>query len=113
MKQQTKKQVYDCLIKYPSLKDDDNRLCANIWAQELTALGYGKGDSEIFDFLRLYATNKITTGPTIKRVRAKLQEEFPALRGEKYKLRKGILKDKWLNKLGYTSPLNQDTGKDA
>ena len=43
----------------------------------------------------------MTLGPTIKRARAKLQEESPNLRGKKYFIRKGVAQDKWLDKLGY------------
>jgi hypothetical protein len=92
----TKDKVKFWLNKYPSLRDDDNRLCANIWADEL-------GDTDITaqDFLALYAANKLTSAPSIKRARAKLQEEEPKYRGEKYNLRKGILQDKWRKNLGY------------
>ena len=67
----TKDKVKYWLDKYPSLKDDDNRLSANIWSEEL-----GGADITAQDFLALYA-------------------------GEKYNLRKGILQDKWRKELGY------------
>jgi hypothetical protein len=101
MKKNTKQQVSYWLKKHPSLKDDDNRLCANIWAEELTALGYGAIETQAFEFLRLYSFNKLTSAPSIKRARAKLQEDQPEMRGVKYNHRKGILQDKWLIKLGY------------
>ena len=84
-----------------SLKDDDNRLCSNIWAMELVDMdGIDKG-TPIVEFLKLYAKNKFTAAPSIKRARAKLQEEEPKYRGGKYNLRKGILQDKWRKDLGY------------
>ena len=92
----TKDKVKYWLNKYPSLKDDDNRLSANIWSEEL-----GGSDITAQDFLALYAANKLTSAPSIKRARAKLQEEEPKYRGEKYNLRKGILQDKWRKDLGY------------
>ena len=92
----TKEKVKYYLDKYPSLKDDDNRLSANIWSEEL-----GGADITAQDFLALYAANKLTSAPSIKRARAKLQEEEPKYRGEKYNLRKGILQDKWRKDLGY------------
>ena len=97
----TKDKVRFWLDKHPSLRDDDNRLCSNIWAEEVTALGYGHIESPIFEFLRLYSNNKLTSAPSIKRARAKLQEEEPEYRGDKYNLRKGILQDKWRKDLGY------------
>ena len=101
MANSTKQQVTYWLTKHPSLRDDDNRLCANIWAEELTALGFGAIETQAVEFLRLYSFNKLTSAPSIKRARAKLQEECPEFRGEKYNHRKGILQDKWLTKLGY------------
>ena len=92
----TKDKVMYFLDKYPSLKDDDNRLSANIWSEELIEKGF-----EVSQFLALYAANKLTPAPSIKRARAKLQEEEPKYRGEKYNLRKGILQDKWRKDLGY------------
>jgi len=92
----TKDKVIYWLDKYPKLRDDDNRLCANIWSKELNNL-----EITAKDFLRLYASNKLTSAPSIKRARAKLQEECPKYRGDKYNLRKGILQDKWRKDLGY------------
>ena len=95
----TKDKVRHYLDKYPSLKDDDNRLCSNIWLSELNDLS--GLDISASDFLKLYASNKLTSAPSIKRARAKLQEEEPEYRGDKYNLRKGILQDKWRKDLGY------------
>ena len=92
----TKDKVKYWLDKYPSLRDDDNRLSANIWSEELSG-----ADITTQDFLALYAANKLTSAPSIKRARAKLQEEEPKYRGEKYNIRKGILQDKWRKDLGY------------
>ena len=92
----TKDKVKHWLNKYPSLKDDDNRLSANIWLEEL-----GGKDITAQEFLALYAANKLTSAPSIKRARAKLQEEEPKYRGKKYNLRKGLLQDKWRKDLGY------------
>mgnify|MGYP003649360237 FL=1 len=97
----TKDKVKYWLDKHPSLRDDDNRLCSNIWSEEVTVLGFGHIEAPIFEFLRLYSNNKLTSAPSIKRARAKLQEEEPKYRGEKYNLRKGILQDKWRKELGY------------
>jgi hypothetical protein len=96
----TKQKVKYWLTKHSDLKDDDNRLCANIWADELTKLGLTANASAI-EFLHLYAKNKLTSAPSIKRARAKLQEECAEFRGLKYNKRKGILQDKWKQKLGY------------
>ena len=97
----TKDKVIKWIVKYPTLRDDDNRLCANIWAEEMSDLGLGDIDVPYIKFLELYSANKLTSAPSIKRARAKLQEEEPKYRGEKYNLRKGILQDKWRKDLGY------------
>ena len=92
----TKDKVKYWLEKYPSLRDNDNRLCSNIWAVELIEKGFN-----VSHFLVVYAAKKLTSAPSIKRARAKLQEEEPKYRGEKYNLRKGILQDKCRKDLGY------------
>ena len=92
----TKQKVKYWLSKYSYLKDDDNKLCCNIWANEIKDLNY-----EYKDFLILYANGKLTSAPSIKRARAKLQEECPEYRGKKYQLRKGTFQDKWRKDLGY------------
>jgi len=97
----TKEKVKYWLDFDSSLKDNDNRLCANIWAEELTILGYGDIKTPAVEFLKLYALNKLTSAPSIKRARAKIQEEEPAYRGQKYNLRKGKLQDDRRKRLGY------------
>ena len=99
----TKEKVKYWLDFDSSLKDDDNRLCANIWAEEMIVLGYGGIETKVVAFLKLYALNKLTSAPSIKRARAKIQEEEPAYRGKKYALRKGKLQDDWRKRLGYES----------
>ena len=98
----TKDKVKYWLTKHADLRDDDNRLCANIWAIELgDQLGAGVNLATAINFLEMYAKGKLTSAPSIKRARAKLQEECPEYRGKKYYLRKGTLQDEWRKKLGY------------
>ena len=54
-----------------------------------------------YDFLKQYAESQLSNAETIRRMRAKLQEEKPELRGKVYNVRKGIIQDKWRNDLGY------------
>ena len=96
----TKDKVKFWLEKHEHLRDDDNRLCANIWNEELK-IYINLDKSTARDFLRLYSFGKITPAPSIKRARAKLQEEEPKYRGEKYYKRKGTYQDEWRKKLGY------------
>ena len=97
----TKEKVKYWLKMYPDLRDDDNRLCSNIWAEELGHIDGITQGTPIVEFLKLYASNKFTSAPSIKRARAKLQEECPEYRGKKYQLRKGTFQDKWRKDLGY------------
>lgn len=62
----------------PHLRDDDRRLVANVWHYEL------KHDNSISDFLTAYVMDKITSADTITRIRRKLQELKPDLRGTKW-----------------------------
>ena len=96
----TKDKVEYWLKKYPHLQDDDNRLCSNIWNEEIKKL-VTIDKTTARDFLRLYSLGKLTSAPSIKRARAKLQEEKPEYRGKKYYIRKGIAQDEWRKKLGY------------
>ena len=94
-----KEKVEYWIAKYPYLGDDDNRLFANIWDNELESFGISRDVRK--HFLTLIAQGKLTPAPSIKRARAKLQEENPEYRGEKYYTRKGVLQDEWRKKLGY------------
>ena len=79
--------VKHILEKHPHLRDNDYRLVA-------TFLLYEGGGRESMDkmtaseFLQQYADGKYTNFESIRRVRQKLQEEFPELRGEKWIQRK-------------------------
>lgn len=90
------KKVEWWLRKTPSLRDDDYRLCSNIWYEELIALGLNEKD-----FLRVYSKGKLSSAPSIKRARAKLQKDKPQYRGEKYNKRQGIFQEKMRLDLGY------------
>ena len=96
----TKDKVKYWLEKYEHLRDDDNKLCANIWLEEIRKFLSIK-KSSVRDFLRLYSAGQLTPAPSIKSARAKLQEEEPQFRGKKYYLRKGTYQDEWRTKLGY------------
>lgn len=96
----TKEKVRYWLSKFNHLKDNDNKLCANIWNEELKEFIVIR-KSTARDFLRLYSEGKLTSAPSIKRARAKLQEEQPEYRGEKYYMRKGIYQNQWRKDLGY------------
>ena len=90
----TKDKVRYWLTKHQHLRDNDYKLCCNIWNKEIQQyITIDKSTAR--DFLRIYALGKLTSAPSIKRARAKLQEEEPALRGEKYNLRKKTYNKEW------------------
>ena len=97
----TKKEIEKLLIKSPHLKDSDNKLIATYWLRELEHKGLNAYKSSAYDFLKLYSESNVTNAETIRRMRQKLQEEKPELRGEVYNKRKGIMQEKWRSDLGY------------
>ena len=78
------------LINEPKTRDNDNFLLSRIWNLEM----YGRG-LDTSNFLSEFAKGKFTSAETIVRHRRKLQELNPELRGEKYKLRKEKLEQKY------------------
>ena len=69
--------IKDLLIKKPHLRDDDNKLLANVWFLATKPL-----KEEWLDFLALIADGKLPTPSAITRCRRKMQEMHPVLRGE-------------------------------
>ena len=51
--------------------------------------------------MQMFANSKLTNIKTIERMRRKLQEEHPELRGKLYVVRKGTIQDQWRKDLGY------------
>ena len=51
--------------------------------------------------MKMFADSKLTNIKTIERMRRKLQEECPELRGKLYKVRKETIQDQWKKDLGY------------
>jgi hypothetical protein len=97
----TKERVKDLIELIPQLRDNDEQLCCHIWFRELEKQGIDPFEFKVTDFFKAYSKQKYTSAPSIKRARAKLQEENPNLRGEKYNLRKGKYQKDWRKKLGY------------
>lgn len=78
-----KDMVKNLLSLHPHLRDDDSKLIATIWYFEAG----GKKSAEItaYDFLEAFAVGKYAHPETIRRIRQKIQEETPELRGKSYK----------------------------
>tara|TARA_R110001583_G_scaffold77037_1_gene210144 strand:- start:293 stop:607 length:315 start_codon:yes stop_codon:yes gene_type:complete len=97
----TKEIVKKLLIEKPHLKDSDNKLIATYWFNELKKKNINPSEINGLDFMKLFAESKLTNIKTIERMRRKLQEEHPELRGKLYKVRKETLQNQWKKDLGY------------
>ena len=73
-------EVEKMLIKHPPLRDDDERLMANIWNLHIGYIEYLNGK----DVLYLLANHQLPSYESISRCRRKLQEVQPRLRGKKW-----------------------------
>jgi len=83
--------VENLLENNPELRDSDQRLVANIWWLTLnTTLRHKFQGYELDSFnilLELYSNGDLPNEQSIRRLRRKLQEEKPELRGKVYELR--------------------------
>lgn len=78
--------VKSILISYPKAKDNDRYINCAVWNRERLNLGITTLD----EFFHAYSDGKLTNHDTITRVRRKLQEEFPELRGTSYNKRQNL-----------------------
>lgn len=97
----TKDEVKQLLIDKPHLRDSDNKLIATYWFNELKEKQIDPNKINGLEFMQMFANNKLTNIKTIERMRRKLQEECPELRGKLYKARKETIQDQWKKDLGY------------
>ena len=84
-----KDRVRYILEKYPNTRDDDNKM---IWLYiffETEGTEYLKEITGL-DFLRELSNGKYASPESIRRMRQKLQEDNPELRGLNYYVRKNI-----------------------
>lgn len=70
--------VYSILLKTPNSRDSDRILLSKIWSNEIEQLGEGKS------FIEMFEAGLLSNPETICRMRRKLQEVQPCLRGEKW-----------------------------
>tara|TARA_R110002012_G_scaffold135161_1_gene288829 strand:+ start:563 stop:874 length:312 start_codon:yes stop_codon:yes gene_type:complete len=97
----TKDIVKNLLIQRPHLRDSDTKLIATYWFNELKKKNINPSEINGLEFMKLFADSKLTNIKTIERMRRKLQEESPELRGKLYKVRKETIQDQWKKDLGY------------
>ena len=85
----TKERIIKLLSENPILRDDDNKLIATIFLKDAGGSESLKSMSA-FDFLMQFSRGKFTSTESIRRMRCKIQEQRPDLRGEMYIKRKNI-----------------------
>ncbi len=76
-----KDRVKALLVKHPHLRNSDNKLIATMWKLDLMRDGWHPLIVTANEFLILYSEGRLTNAETIRRVRQKIQEENPELRG--------------------------------
>ena len=74
------------LETYPHLRDNDNKLIANVWFAETNK-------KEVIYFLKDLADGKLSSSESITRCRRKIQEQNPYLRGNRYRYRQNLKKE--------------------
>jgi len=84
-----KERVETSLKLVPSFRDDDNKLIVSIWMREIKDFEI----SGVFEFLDYFKSGKISNPTTITRVRRKLQQDNPHLRGGIWKVRHEIAEE--------------------
>lgn len=84
------KRIEKLLKQHRHLKDDDMKLVANVWHQDLIKIGKDPYVITAFDMLQAFAMGKLSNTETIRRTRQKIQELHPSLRGKSYKNRKTV-----------------------
>lgn len=81
--QQVAVKVYSLLTDNPACRDDDRLLLIEIWSRENKA-------TDLAGFFKELLEGSISHPESIRRMRQKIQEKHPALRGEKYEARHGM-----------------------
>jgi polysaccharide pyruvyl transferase WcaK-like protein len=85
------KEVETYLNKYPLLRDNDEKLMANIWWKHVSFnIGENASGKALLSML---AEGKLPSYESISRCRRKIQEKKPHLRGEKWNERHGRAKE--------------------
>ena len=87
VKGKIKERVQSLLERLDYLRDDDNRLIANIWLSDAGGVK-AVNNMSAMDFLAEIAKGKLTSAESIMRCRRKVQEQIPKLRGKNYQSRK-------------------------
>jgi hypothetical protein len=97
IKEEVKQQVAHCLKKYPMARDSDPVLMA-YWARHYLPKG---NDTTLREYLKLVHERKAPAIESVTRLRRKLQEEHPELRGNLHEDKRQNETMKVKRQLGY------------
>lgn len=78
----TKDTVFALLQQYPCLRDNDERLIVNVWANDMARERLNPEHTSVKDFFTKFNDGKITNADSITRARRQIQEKTPELRGQ-------------------------------
>lgn len=81
--QTTAYKVFSVLTDHPATRDDDRLLLAEIWNRETKS-------EDTIGFMKELIDGSLSHPESIRRMRQKIQETRPALRGDKYEERHGM-----------------------
>jgi len=87
IKKKTKEYIIHLLTIKPELRDNDQRLVSNVISQFLILKKLDANNMTAWKLLMMYADGELPAADYITRVRRKVQEETPELRGKKYQQR--------------------------
>jgi hypothetical protein len=81
-----RQRIEKLLVALPHCRDDDQKLIANVWQHEAIELVSKTKYTELkaVELLGYIAQGKLSNPESIRRMRQKIQEQQPILRGETY-----------------------------
>lgn len=86
-KKKTKEFIEELLVLKPELKDNDEKLVSNVLFRFLQLGKHDAHQMSAWKLLEMYAKNELPSVDYITRIRRKIQEECPHLRGEAWNKR--------------------------
>ena len=76
--------VKTLLLLSDTFKNSDQKLAARVWYDQCSENNVNPNKITAFEFFRMYADDYFCKAQVLIRIRAKLQSEFPELRGDVY-----------------------------
>ena len=76
----------EILLKYPEYRDNDFKLIATVWLMEMGGKEMAQTLTAL-DMLETFAKGHLSHSESIRRIRQKIQEQRPDLRGSRWQER--------------------------